>query len=104
MSLPPGGCGCELCVALRRFLADASRRVLEWPLAEDRRRHVHSRIGLAELPVTHQTRRKGRPYTLVLSKTDELFSREDEARRQTASDLAWIEGNQEKPRQAGARG
>ena len=102
VSLPPGGCGCELCVVLRGLLTDASRRILEWPLAEDRRRHVQARIGLAELPVTHQTRRKGRPCTLILAKTDELFSREEDARRQAASDLASIEGIQEKPRQAGA--
>jgi hypothetical protein len=53
--------------------ADPARHNLEWPLAEQRRRHVHSRIDLAELPVQHQTMRTGRPYALVLTKTPQLF-------------------------------
>jgi hypothetical protein len=58
IELPADGCTCELCVVLRGFLADPSRRTFEWPLAQERRRHVHSRIDGAELPVTHVTRRK----------------------------------------------
>jgi len=51
---------------------------------------VHTRIDSAELPVRHQTRRKGRPYTLVLTKTQELFTRERTVRSQAAADLAWL--------------
>jgi hypothetical protein len=40
--------------------------------------------------VQHQTRRTGRPYTLVLRKTDALFEREQEARRRDRADLAWL--------------
>ena len=65
----PSTCGCELCAALGRFLGDPERRSFEWPLAEQKRRHVHARIDMAELPVRHETRRTGRPYTLVLTKT-----------------------------------
>jgi hypothetical protein len=86
----PQGCRCELCQSLGAFLGDPARRTLEWPLAEQRRRHVHSRIDQGELPVRHQTRRSGRPYTLVLSKTDALFAREREARRRDQTDLAWL--------------
>ncbi|MER5432845.1 2OG-Fe(II) oxygenase [Streptomyces sp. NPDC002588] len=84
------GCGCELCRALGAFLGSRSRQVLEWPLAKEGRRHVHTRIDSAELPVRHQTRRQGRPYTLVLTKTQELFTREQTVRRQAAADLAWL--------------
>ncbi|MGK4580364.1 2OG-Fe(II) oxygenase [Kitasatospora sp. HPMI-4] len=84
------GCGCELCDTLGTFLGSRSRRVLEWPLAKDCRRHVHTKIDSAELPVSHQTRRQGRPYTLVLTKTKELFTRDKEARRQAGADLAWL--------------
>ncbi len=63
----------------------------EWPLAQDRRAHVHRRIETAELPVTHETRRRGRPYTLVLAKTDELFERERQRRRRDEADLAWLD-------------
>ncbi|MFV2088484.1 2OG-Fe(II) oxygenase [Micromonospora sp. LOL_021] len=86
----PKGCDCELCATLVAFLGDPARRTFEWPLAEQRRRHVHSRVDQADLPVDHQTRRSGRPYTLVLRKTDALFDRERESRRRAQEDLAWL--------------
>jgi hypothetical protein len=63
---------------------------LEWPLAKQRRQHVHSRIDGAELPVTHVTKRQGRPYTLVLTKTDALFARDRQARARDRADLEWL--------------
>jgi hypothetical protein len=84
------GCGCDLCGTLGTFVGSRSRHTFEWPLATDGRRHVHTRIDSAGLPVRHQTRRKGRPYTLVLTKTEELFAREKDARQQAVSDLAWL--------------
>lgn len=88
-----GGCSCELCDVLGGFLADQARRTLEWPLAQERRRHVHSRLDRAELPVTHQTRRTGRPYTLVLTKTEALFEADTQVRRRDQADLAWLHGH-----------
>jgi hypothetical protein len=90
IELPAGGCTCELCDALRAFLEDKSRRTFQWPLAKERRQHVHSRIDAAELLVTHVTRRQGRPFTLVLNKTDALFAREREARTRDETDLDWL--------------
>ena len=87
-----GGCSCELCDVLGEFLADRARRTLEWPLAKEGRRHVHARLDRAELPVTHQTRRTGRPYTLVLTKTEALFDADTQARRRVQADLAWLQG------------
>jgi hypothetical protein len=75
---------------LGEFLAHPTRPVFEWPIAQAKRQHVHHRIDDAELPVRHQTRRRGSPYTLVLTKTDELFTREQDARRQDEADLAWL--------------
>jgi len=66
------------------------RLTFEWLLAQQGRQHVHSRIDAVELPVTHVTRRQGRPYTLVLNKTDALFSREQEARTRDQTDLEWL--------------
>jgi predicted 2-oxoglutarate/Fe(II)-dependent dioxygenase YbiX len=86
------GCTCELSGILRSFLADQARRTLEWPLAKDRRSHVHSRIDQAELPVSHLTRRQGRPFTLVLTKTVQLFEREAEQRTRDQTDLNWLLG------------
>jgi len=90
IELPAGGCTCDLCDTLRVFLEDKSRRTFEWPLAQQRRQHVHSRIDAAELSVTHVTRRQGRPYTLVLNKTEALFAREREARIRDETDLEWL--------------
>ena len=86
----PGGCTCDLCGILKPFLESKTRRVFEWPLAKNGRHHVHSRIDDAELPVTHVTRRQGRPYTLVLKKTDGLFTSEQESRAKDKADLAWL--------------
>jgi hypothetical protein len=69
----PDSCTCELCATLRRFLSDRAETVLEWPLAEQRRRHIHGVIDSHGLPVTHETRRTGRPLTLVLRKQRALF-------------------------------
>ena len=88
----PRGCSCELCGALTGFLADPARQVFEWPLAKARRSHIHSRIDSAELPVRHETRRKGSPHTLVLTKTSALFEQEKPARQRDKADLALVSG------------
>ena len=95
--LPPGGCSCDLCDTLRAFLADPSRRTFDWPIAQAKRQHIHSRIDMAELPVTHVTRRKGSPYTLVLHKTDALFHRERQSRSRDETDLEWLTAAWELP-------
>ena len=84
------GCGCEVCDRLVEFLGSRSEHTDEWPLAKPGRQHVHQQIDAADLPVRHNTRRQGRPYTLVLAKTEDLFRREDEMRRQARTDLAWL--------------
>ena len=86
----PGGCGCELCGTLGGFLADPGKRTLEWPLAEARRKHVAGQISTVELPVRHEVWKFGSPYTLVLTKTDELFRREARAREEAAAALKWL--------------
>jgi hypothetical protein len=87
----PDTCTCELCDKLRAFLLDPVSRHMDWPLAEQRRRHVHDRIDRFELPVRHETRRSGRPYTLVLTKTSALFERERRVRDVDSVDLRWLE-------------
>lgn len=89
IELPPG-CACDLCQTLGTFLTDPARQVHEWPVAKDKRQHVHTRIDGAELAVRHETRRQGRPYTLVLSKTKDLFKREEQTRRLDEANLAWL--------------
>jgi hypothetical protein len=86
----PGRCRCELCASLAAFLRDPARSTLEWPLAKDRRRHVHERIDQAELPVRHETRHSGSPHKLLLTKDPSLFATEAAARRRDESDAAWL--------------
>ncbi len=86
----PAGCGCALCAELRAFLADRAGTSYEWPLAKDGRAHIHGRIDTAEVPVTHQTRRTGRPYTLVLTKTDGVFELDRQHRARDQADLDWL--------------
>jgi hypothetical protein len=85
------------------FLEDKSLRAFEWPLAKQRRQHVHSRIDATELPVTHVTRRQGRPYTLVLNKTEALFDRERKARIRDETDLEWLAASSSSSNGPGAR-
>ena len=42
------------------------------------------------IAIGHQTRRQGRPFTLMLTKTENLFTREKAARRRAETDLAWL--------------
>jgi hypothetical protein len=90
IGLPTGGCVCDLCGTLRVFLEDSNRRAFEWKIAKQGRQHIHSRIDTAELAVTHVTRRQGSPYTLVLHKSEALFTREQEARARDEGDLEWL--------------
>jgi hypothetical protein len=86
-------CGCDLCTTFGEFLSDASRRTLEWPLAEARRKHITQSARAAELPVRQQVLRAGSPYTLILTKTDALFERERKTRQRAITDLAWLSEN-----------
>ena len=91
---PRGGCGCQVCDVLGGFLMDPDRWTFEWPLAKEGRRHVHGIIDGTELAVRHQTRRTGRPYTLVLTKAAELLEGERRARHRDQVDLAWLSGQE----------
>ena len=73
-------CGCELCVPFGEFLGDGSRRTLEWPLAEARRKHIRQSIRAAELPVRHQTLRAGSPYMGAGDFRDRLATARDGGR------------------------
>jgi hypothetical protein len=84
------GCRCERCRKLQAFLIARETRVFEWPLAKESRQHVHQIVERHELPVAHQTRRTGCPYTLVLTKREVLFDREAVRRKQWLKDLEWL--------------
>jgi hypothetical protein len=83
-------CSCTLCATLTRFLRAPDKVRFEWPLAKPHRAHVHGIVDSRDLPVTHQTRRTGRPYTLVLEKTVAVFERDRAERQFRQGELAWL--------------
>jgi hypothetical protein len=78
-------CRCADCKVLGKFLLSANERSLTWPLAKDRRGHIHRAIGGMDIPVTHVTHRTGSPQKLMLTKTPALFQ-DDKVRLQAISD------------------
>lgn len=84
-------CKCDDCQALSRFLADPSVPVGRFPLAEQRRRHLHDQIDRHGCDCTHETERKGRPYTLVCTKTTASFERREKQYQLDRRLLAEIE-------------
>jgi hypothetical protein len=90
----PLHCKCELCAVLSSFLRDPQRIEYAWPLAAEGRGHIHNKLDSYALPVTHVTTRRGRPYTLVLTKQRELFDREDALRKRQRALLSWLKKEQ----------
>ena len=63
------GCRCEHCERLRAFCKDPVARTARFPLREDLRAHLHQIIDRHRLDIEHVTERRGRPFTLVCTKT-----------------------------------
>ncbi len=95
-------CSCELCSGLTAFLRDKSRIQHEWPLAKERRQHIHNAIDRHRLPVTHVTTRRGSPYSLVLTKEAGLFHGEAALRTRHEKLLGWLRKNEGAFVEAGA--
>ncbi|KAL1625728.1 hypothetical protein SLS54_003200 [Diplodia seriata] len=66
---------CSDCAALNAFLADPGRRVGEFGVGRQRRRHLHDALGRAGVDCTHETRRGGNPEVLVVTKTERARER-----------------------------
>jgi hypothetical protein len=90
-SLP--SCTCHDCKNLKNFLLSSSLQSYTWPLAKDRRQHIHIVLDGSGLPVTHVTLRQGSPQKLVLNKTPELFKIERAERIAAEAALKEIEKN-----------
>jgi predicted 2-oxoglutarate/Fe(II)-dependent dioxygenase YbiX len=93
------GCDCTDCRELSRFLKAPNLQTLRLPLATDRRQHLHGVIDSKRLDTTHVTERRGRPYTLVFTKTKASYERALKAHhvdldhlKKVGSLLAWHSG------------
>jgi predicted 2-oxoglutarate/Fe(II)-dependent dioxygenase YbiX len=82
------GCDCDDCEELSRFLKDPRTQTLRIALPEQRRRHLHEVIDGKHLDATHVTERRGRPYTLVCTKTKASYERDLKAHHVDLEHLA----------------
>jgi hypothetical protein len=83
-------CSCSLCATLVRYLRAPDKVRLEWPLAKSGREHIHGVIDSHDLPVAHNTRRIGSPFTLTLEKTAAVFERDAAQRQLQRRALKWL--------------
>ncbi len=71
----PVSCDCELCLELKAFCRNPVESVRRFPLRKELRRHLHRQIDACRLDMTHETVRRGSPYTLVCTKTRASYRR-----------------------------
>ena len=83
-------CKCADCRVLSRFLANPNERECRMPLNKDRRQHLHGIIEANRCDVTHVTERKGRPFTLVCTKTTASYERACKAFERDKRNLSQI--------------
>ncbi len=69
------GCKCADCRMLQDFIRDPVPQTFCFAVRKDRRQHLHEQIERASLDMTHVTERKGKPQTLVCSKTRATYDR-----------------------------
>lgn len=62
-------CSCGDCRRLSVFLSNPDQKQSRFPLAKERRKHLHRIIDANRCDLTHVTERRGRPFTLVCTKT-----------------------------------
>lgn len=62
-------CKCRDCAQLKAFLVNPDASVARFPLANQRRQHLQQIINRHKCDTTHVTERRGRPQTLVCTKT-----------------------------------
>lgn len=78
-------CTCGDCRALERFARHPAERVARFALVQHRRTHLEGAIQSNGLDMQFQTDTRGRPHTLVCSKTRRRFA---DALRRRAADVA----------------
>ncbi|QDV20623.1 hypothetical protein Pan153_52990 [Gimesia panareensis] len=82
--IPPGNwkrkanldCDCADCRELATFLKDNDSPIHRFPRRTELRQHLHRQIERHRIDCTHITERRGRPYTLVCTKTQASFERD----------------------------
>ncbi len=83
-------CHCADCNILGKFLLDPERQQARFALAQARRRHLHQIIEKNHCDLTHVTERKGRPYTLVCTKTIASYDNKRQLYERDLQHLSWL--------------
>ena len=84
-------CNCGDCKTLALFLENAEQQKYVWPLAKQRRRHIHDIIEKMGISVTHSTQRSGSPHKLILTKTTALFKNAEKRYKAIAKEIKLFE-------------
>lgn len=80
------------CRDLARFLADPARETWVFKAAEADRRHAAATIASAKSDVRIATDPRGRPYSLVCTKTQASYERRARQRAQDLPDMTLLGG------------
>ncbi len=83
-------CNCADCKRLSEFLADPTQPEARFPLAKQRRQHLHGIIDRNQCDCTHSTLRVGSPQVLVCKKTTASYERACKTYEQDLKHLAAI--------------
>lgn len=70
-------CDCKDCLILKDFLKNPLEKSMNIKMAKNRRQHMHQVIDRNVVDVSHQTIRKGSPYTLVFEKNRNSFQEKE---------------------------
>lgn len=65
---------CSECKILNQFLMQPNEKEKIWPLSENSRSHIEAQVSSLDIPVKSRTERTGRPYKLILTKSDKLYA------------------------------
>ena len=75
---------------LSQFLTNPEQREIRMPLNKERRRHLHDVIDSNRCDLTYVTERRGRPYTLICTKTTASYGRASNIYERDLKSLARI--------------
>lgn len=81
-------CRCEDCRELQKFTRDPSAQVARFRMHQGRRLHVENQIRTQGLDVNCETDTKGRPQTLVCTKTRRTYQDQCEQHRADCASMA----------------
>jgi hypothetical protein len=83
-------CKCAECRELSRFLDDPQEQTHRFPVAESHRQHLQGIIQQDRCDVSCKTERKGRPYTLICTKTEASYHERLKTFHRDQKDLATL--------------